>query len=159
MDDLFIKPKPAPTRKVIVHFDGGTPCNIPSIGFGIGYGSYCYTGLADQISKGEPIRISHGIPCSNNVAEILTLCVALEKLAEMGSAETTHVHVQGDSKIALKWLNVASGQHNMKRVTISDNATQLFIESIRRLGKAVEPFSKIETEWLERRHAVAAFGH
>jgi hypothetical protein len=83
----------------------------------------------------------------------------LEKLAEMGSAETTHVHVQGDSKIALKWLNVASGQHNMKRVTISDNATQLFIESIRRLGKAVEPFSRIETEWLERRHAVAAFGH
>ena len=159
MDDLFIKPKPAPTRKVIVHFDGGTPCNIPSLGFGIGYGSFCYTGLANHTSKGEPIRISHGIPCSNNVAEILTLCVALEKLAEMGSAETTHVHVQGDSKIALKWLNVACGQHKAKQATLSINATQLFIESIRRLRKAAEPFSKIETEWLERKHAVAAFGH
>ena len=159
MDDLFIKPKPAPTRKVKIHFDGGTPCNIPSIGLGIGYGSYCYDGLDGRMSRGAPIRVSHDVPCSNNVAEILTLCVALEKLAEMGSPETTHVHVQGDSTVALKWLNMVCGQHEKKRVTLKGYYTEAFIESVRRLRNAAEPFSKIETEWLERKHAVAAFGH
>lgn len=118
MDDLFIKPKPAPTRKVNIHFDGGTPCNIPSIGLGIGYGSYRYNGLDGQMSRGAPIRVSHDIPCCNKVAEILTLCVALEKLAEMGSPETTHVHVQRDSMVALDWLNVVCGQHEKKRVKL-----------------------------------------
>jgi len=159
MDDLFTKPKPATTQKVFVHFDGGTPCNIPSVGLGIGYGSYTYTGLAGQMGTGGPIRVNHGVPCSSNAAEILTLCVALEKLAEMGFPETIHVHVQGDSKITLKWLNVVCGQHAMKRVTFSANASKLFIESIRRLRKAAEPFGKIETEWRKRKHAVAAFGH
>jgi ribonuclease HI len=159
MDDLFSQPKLAPTRKVTLHFDGGTPCNIPALGFGIGYGSYRYTGLEGQVGNGEPIRVSHGIPCSNNAAEILTLCVALEKLAEMGSPETTHVHVQGDSKIALKWLNVVRGQHPKGRTKTVATGTVLFIESIGRLRKAAEPFNKIESEWLQRDHAVAAFGH
>jgi hypothetical protein len=42
------------------------------------------------------------MPCGDNAAEILTLCVAMEKLCEMGSLETTSVHVQGHSKIFLR---------------------------------------------------------
>jgi ribonuclease HI len=159
MDDLFSRLKPPSTRRVVIHFDGGTPCNVPSRGFGIGYGSYCYTGLDGQTGKGEPIRVNHGIPCSSNAAEILTLCVALEKLCEMGSPETTSVHVQGDSKIALKWLNVACGRHAQKSVKVAATATALFSESIARLRRAVEPFCKVESEWLPRNHAVAVFGH
>lgn len=154
MSTLFKTEKREPNQTVILHFDGGTPCNNPA-NFGIGYGSYSYNG-------GKPERVSHGIPCSNNAAEILTLCVALEKLCDVVKPEETHVHVWADSQIAIKWTLVAAGNPSggyKKVAKISKGSSPMFQSSIVRLTKAVERYSSVTAEWKPRIHAVRAFGH
>lgn len=153
-DDLFSNTSIQPiTKTVLIHFDGGTPCNIPRLGYGIGYGSYNFDG-------GEPVRVSHGIPCSNNAAEILTLCCALEALAAKGQCSGIRVNVVGDSQIALKWLNIAAGKRTLKKKkSYTPTGSPDFIASIQRLNIAVKPFADVSGTWLQRDHAVAAFGH
>lgn len=142
-------------QTVILHFDGGTPCNHPK-NYGIGYGSYSFNG-------GSPYRVNHGVPCSNNAAEVLTLCVALEELAKLVQPQATEVKVWADSQIAIKWLRVAagdpSGGFKRRSAKLSKGSSELFRQSIARLAAAAQPFAKIEAVWKERSHAVAAFGH
>lgn len=155
--DLFsTKPERVIEKTIQLTFDGGTPCNNPSLGYGIGYGSWHFEGLrAVQ-------RINHRVPCSNNAAELLTLCVALEHLAIRVPPETTHVEVIGDSQIALKWLKVAAGDPNgghRKKAKVSEGSSELFKETIQRLVKAAEPFAKITAIWQPREKSVELFGH
>jgi len=156
MNDLFSPPKLAPTGSVLVHFDGGTPCNIPRLGYGIGYGSYNFDG-------GEPIRVSFGIHCSANTAELLTLAAALMDLGNKIDPKTCAVHVIGDSQIALKWLRVAAGDIRgglkKKVAKISVGSSPDFKLAIHKLKQAAEPFAHLTGEWKGRAHAVAAFGH
>jgi ribonuclease HI len=133
-----------------IHFDGGTPCNIPP--FGIGYGSY-------RINSLPIARIDHHIRCSANTAEILTLCCALDDLASKCDPGTTAVHVMGDSQNALKWVRVATGEFVGKRAKISKNVTEPFREAIRRLTPRVQRFALVTSEWKPRIHAVRVFGH
>lgn len=140
--------------EITVHFDGGTPCNIPSRGFGIGYGSYAFNG-------GTPVRVNHGVPCSNNAAEVLTLCCALEGLKAMGCPPETHIHVTGDSQTALSLVKrVISGRSVVKKKKkASKGGTPEYQESKERLYLACDYFENLTAEWLPREHAVAAFGH
>jgi ribonuclease HI len=149
--DLFSASKLPPERTVRVHFDGGTPCNVPP-NYGIGYGSYCF-------DDGPVVRVDHGIPCSCNAAELLTLSAALEQLALQGDPARTAVHIWGDSKIAIKWTKVAAGEPQRRKAAVSKGASPLFVESIQRLAAAIAPFSQVTAEWKPRAHAVAAFGH
>lgn len=156
-ENLF-EPKKARDIKTVVHleFDGGTPCNIPSKGYGIGYGSY-------RFDDRPPVRVDHGIPCSNNAAEILTLCVALETLATPlpghPSPGSTLVAVYGDSQIALKWLSIATGGVPKRKKPKGPKGSELFIQAIERLQKAVAPFAEVTCHWQPRAKSVATFGH
>ncbi len=137
---------------VTIHFDGGTPCNNPTRGYGIGYGSF-------SINGGRPVRVNHGFPCSNNVAEMLTLYEAIEHVRK-----TFHplpkLRITGDSQVALKWAQVAAGKWGKmgKAENQLNKATQSFRFAVARLRLALKDFS-ISVQWLAREHAVRAFGH
>jgi len=131
-------------RIVKIHFDGGTPCNIPRIGYGIGYGSF-------RLDDGEVIRVDHGIPCSNNAAETLTLCCALEVALAAGA---TGVIIEGDSQIVIRRVNARNGKKKKKV-----SGSEAFRESLEKLSSLLSKFESVRAIWLPRRYAVAAFGH
>jgi ribonuclease HI len=128
-----------------VEFDGGTSCNIPSKGFGKGYGSF-------QINGAEIHRVEFGIGHSCNSAEIRTLAAALEAI-RLSCADTKKksVLIRGDSKIALKWAK--------DKKQPSPSTTANFREAIELLRVQVAAFGCIRTEWRGRAHSVALFGH
>lgn len=131
---------------VLIHFDGGTPCNIPSKGYGIGYGSY-------QIDGKEVHRVSHGRPMSNNAAEIWTLCSAIEEVLKMPLEHSgVRLRIEGDSQIALKWA--AS-----RKADTPKTGSQEFLDSIVQLRRLISNFASVECQWKARHHAVRAFGH
>jgi hypothetical protein len=63
-----VPPDPS-LEECTIHFDGGTTCNIPSRGYGNGYGSY----LVNE----EIVKVDFGRPMSSNQAEIRTLIAAV----------------------------------------------------------------------------------
>jgi ribonuclease HI len=146
------------THQIVIHFDGGTPCNIPAKGYGIGYGSYSFNG-------GTPVRVNHGIPCSNNAAEILTLARALQHLSEINKTpeqdRACHVHIVGDSQIALKWAQVCAGTWAKPKTADKQlrKGAPGFQKAVNNLRSAICVFRHVTTEWKGREHAVAAFGH
>lgn len=130
-----------------IHFDGGTPCNIPSRGYGIGYGSYNFNGA-------EPIRVDHGIPCSNNAAETLTLCRALEDALTKFCPKTTKIHILGDSKIVIcRIIRIRTGKEKIH------SGSGEYQAAVDRLRSALKEWAFVTAEWLPRSYAVAAFGH
>jgi ribonuclease HI len=142
---------------VFLHFDGGTPCNIPSKGYGIGYGSY-------RFNDNPVIKVDHGIPCSNNGAEILTLCCGLEELLRICNLEdnlmdasTTEVVIMGDSQTTLSWVEKVIQKGGS--VKVNSNVSESMKIAIQRLIPALGHFAQVKTRWLERSHAVRAFGH
>lgn len=137
-------------QTVFLHFDGGTPCNIPSMGYGIGYGSYSFNG-------GSVSNVNHGVPCSNNGAEILTLAVALEDLMTKCDPHETEVIIMGDSQTTLGWVKKVFEKGDS--IKVNQNVSQSMKDGIVRLIQAVKPFASIQTKWLPREHAVKAFGH
>lgn len=96
--ELLQKRDNAAVHKVRIEFDGGTPCNIPARGYGLGYGSY-------QIRSGEHVnrvaRVNFDVPMSANVAEISTLIRAIRSVMKSYNPENTSLEIHGDSKIAL----------------------------------------------------------
>lgn len=141
---------------VFLHFDGGTPCNIPSKGFGIGYGSY-------RFNSNPVIKVDHGIPCSNNGAELLTLVSALVELKRICDLEDnlmdskeTEVLIMGDSQTILGWVDKLIKNPMIK---INPGVSESMKLAIPQLIIAMEPFGEIRTKWLPRIHAVQAFGH
>lgn len=133
---------------ITIEFDGGTPCNIPRLGYGEGYGSY-------RLNSDEIVRIQHGIPMSNNAAEIATLAVAVQDVRRKYGT-TVSLIIKGDSQIALKWARVCSGQ---ERAKINPAHSPAFIEAIRALEFAMKGISSVTTEWQPRAKSVEAFGH
>src|SRR6266849_473663 len=83
-----------------IGFDGGTSCNIPSLGYGDGYGSF-------RIDNGPLRRIAFKRPMSNNAAEIFTMAAAIKIAKENGA---TALKLVGDSQIALNWANRVAGK-------------------------------------------------
>ena len=141
-----------PTRwDFIIEFDGGTSCNIPSKGFGEGYGSYLIKNNLLQKEYGiQRVKFGYGHSC--NSAEVRTLVAALRDL--LGRCERPkemNVLVRGDSKIALKWV--------WSRKQPTDKSTPLFKEAILLLQQEATKFKFIKTEWRGRNHSVQLFGH
>lgn len=135
-----------PKDAVLIVFDGGTSCNEPKKGFGEGYGSY-------QIS-GDPIRrVKFGIGHSCNSAEIRTLHAALADLSGKTNAWMYHIHIMGDSKIALKWArpNLKGEPHH--------SCWKEFHTAIKMLREEIVKFGKITTQWHPRSESVKLFGH
>lgn len=136
-----------PEGATTVIFDGGTSCNNPKKGFGSGYGSY-------QILGGPVVRrIQFGVGHSCNSAEIRTLHAALVDLASKVNPGVLHIHIKGDSKIALKWAN--------PKLKMEPSATSWreFHEAIRLLRLELPKFGKITTQWHPRAESVKLFGH
>lgn len=135
-------------HSVKVEFDGGTPCNIPRLGYGNGYGSY-------QISEnGVSLaiqRCSFGVPMSANVAEISTLIAALKRVKKCYNPENTFVEIHGDSKIALGRCHRAL---NPKKQYDPSFAT-----AVTELNSLCMEFAKVETLWRGRAASVKLFGH
>jgi hypothetical protein len=129
-----------------IEFDGGTTCNIPSRGYGNGYGSY-------RINGGKIVKLSFNCPMSCNAGEVLTLFFAI-RAAALSGAKT--LHVVGDSQIALKWARIAAGLR--KRKGKEGKGTREFGLAIDLLIRASEGLS-ITTEWIPRQKALAVFGH
>lgn len=151
MNDLFNQQPTEIKHTVRIEFDGGTPCNDPKKGFGIGYGSYALNG-------GAPIRLSHGIPCSNNAAEVLTLVSALHYVRKTYDPEGVRLIVVGDSQITLNWVRRTSGELKAKK-NKKPSGSPLFRDSIKRLSDALHQFGKIEVRWQPRVKSVKTFGH
>jgi ribonuclease HI len=142
---LLTETKPSVEPALItIEFDGGTSCNIPRLGYGIGYGSFAING-------GTVERVNHGRPMSANVAEIMTAVVALDRVRHLHGP--SHLLVRGDSQIALKWLRptlVTKG--NGKR-------SADFILACQEAATAVGRHISVKTQWRGREHSVTLFGH
>lgn len=129
-----------------IEFDGGTSCNVPSRGYGDGYGSY-------RINQERPVRLQFYRSMSANAAEILTLVKGVQEAKQKGA---TDLLIIGDSQIALKWANVAAGK---RPATKLGKTSVEFQKSISFLQTAMAGILSIETKWQPRLKSVATFGH
>lgn len=143
-------------QKVRIEFDGGTPCNIPRIGYGDGYGSYqiqnCGTGELLPI-----VRVNFGKPMSANVAEISTLIRAVKEV-ERRFGKGISLEIHGDSQIA---LNHAAGKRpasKKRRDAVANNPSPFFC-AVRELKQVLAGFTHVETKWRGRARSVKVFGH
>lgn len=127
----------------VIWFDGGTTCNIPSKGFGFGYGSY-------KIGDNEIIRLKFEEGHSNNSAELKTLLHAFRAVNEKDHDPWKTCLVIGDSTIALKWINW--------RGPIK-TGIELFKEQIKLLKLETHFFGEIIPCWWPRNNSVKMFGH
>ncbi len=140
----------SPQKTIRIEFDGGTPCNIPRLGFGLGYGSY-------QINDDPIVRIQFNSPMSCNQAEAETLAVALAKAREKyGSCR---VQIGGDSQLVLKWVNRLRNQKKPLEQKNKNPWRPEFLASMRILHEAVKLHSYVSTQWRGRNKSVAIFGH
>lgn len=129
-----------------VRFDGGTSCNIPRLGYGLGYGSY-------QIDDQPIVRLDFYEAMSANCAEIRTLASAVMSAKAAGHRDLV---ILGDSQIALKWANVAAGNRKATKLKgVSDG----FRSAINHLHAAMVGIVSVRTRWTPREQSVAIFGH
>lgn len=142
--------------KVRIEFDGGTPCNIPRLGYGYGYGSYqiqnCATGELLPI-----VRIQFGKPMSANVAEVSTLIRALQEVERLYGKEIV-LEIHGDSQIALNHAACKRPAGKKGRARLA-NGAGLFQVVARELRELVSGFFYVETKWRGRARSVKVFGH
>lgn len=133
---------------VRIEFDGGTPCNIPRLGYGMGYGSYqiCVNGHVYSI-----VRRNFGVPMNANVAEISTLIAAIKSVVKCYNPENTSLEIHGDSKIA---LNRCSAPLKPKKTY--DSA---FAAAVTELQALCAQFASVTTCWRGRQASVKLFGH
>lgn len=129
----------------LIEFDGGSTCNIPRLGYGKGYGSY-------RINSKKIQRIQFDAAMSANCAEILTLVSAIEDAKKIGVKDFV---VIGDSQIALKWADVATGK---RKATKLDNTSDGFKKAVASLC-LIARGTTIETQWRPRAYSVTIFGH
>ena len=142
-----------PLSDFVIEFDGGTSCNIPRKGFGVGYGSF-------QINDLEIQRLQFDTGYSANAAEIETMyksLIALDKYIREDIV--THVApsilVCGDSCIALKWLNCNRNPVGSDKFVTIINEMKTFIYN--RQESFV--FGEITPFWRPRKKSVELFGH
>lgn len=138
----------AAMRTIRITFDGGTPCNIPRLGYGNGYGSY-------QIDGGRVITCDFNRPMSANAAEIWTAVFAVNDVTRHQSnlAEAC-LHFQGDSRIALKYCL------NFRRsVKFKSSSSGEFRDAILALHSLLPAFRDVKASWWPRENSVRIFGH
>lgn len=133
-------------KTIRIEFDGGTPCNIPRLGYGNGYGSY-------KIEHFPIMRLNFGTPMSANVAEIRTLIHAIELVSEWGNHASTILEIHGDSKIALNRCKKKLTAKQMKK------SSPDFAEACNVLCGLCDLFAIVETHWRGRQASVKLFGH
>lgn len=138
-------PNAVEIRPVRIEFDGGTPCNIPRLGYGDGYGSY-------RIDQQEIRRLEFQTPMSANVAEITTLTRAIEEVARTHNPQNTRLDIYGDSQIALNRCRFP-----VKAKMAVSNPT--FAAACQALHAACAQFAEVETHWRGRAASVELFGH
>jgi len=144
-------------QKIRIEFDGGTPCNIPRLGYGIGYGSYqiqnCATGEIEPV-----VRVDHKRPMSANAAEVLTLVRAIQEVVSRFGREV-ELDIHGDSQIALKWARGAT-ESGRKIKTLKQRAgSDEFLAAVLTLRDLVKGFPTIKATWRGRQRSVEVFGH
>lgn len=134
-------------HKVVIEFDGGTPCNIPRLGYGEGYGSY-------QIDSGGTrapiVRRNFGIPMSANVAEISTLIAAIKTVLKSFDPKITALDIRGDSKVALGRCT------NRMKPTSPPSDFKMAADEL--FGLCAQ-FIEVKTNWRGRAASVRLFGH
>lgn len=131
---------------VRIEFDGGTPCNIPRLGYGLGYGSY-------RIDSAKIVRLQFYVPMSANVAEIMTLARAIEAVCNYHEPASTRLSIHGDSKIALNRCNSALKAKQKKK------NNEAFSDACHILHTLCQQFAEVETHWRGRAASVKLFGH
>jgi hypothetical protein len=159
----------------VIEFDGGTSCNNPSKGYGVGYGSY----LIEQkdigvVSKAQRQTWDGRHSC--NSAELTTLLSALESLVNVVRERENitknllsdgvipdsftfapSILVCGDSQIALKWLNC---KLQPKVNTYIGFRTAIY--NIKRLVNQYQDsfhIGELIPYWRGRKKSVELFGH
>ncbi len=133
------------TKTVRIEFDGGTPCNIPRLGYGDGYGSY-------KIDDQPVYRLNFRIPMSCNVAEMTTILRAVQAVAQNHNPHTTKLDIYGDSQTALKRCLVPIPKKRRQNGTeFSGTANMLFT--------ICAQFAQVTTHWRGRAASVRLFGH
>lgn len=142
-----------------IQFDGGTPCNVPRLGYGIGYGSY-------QIDDQPIVRLDHKRPMSANAAEIFTLVIAIQDVINQCSREQgksrrlinqIRLEIEGDSKIALKWARGVTDKGAPSK--LAKGGSQEFLNAVQSLRAVLKGFGEVCTTWRGRAASVALFGH
>lgn len=138
-------------RKYKIEFDGGTPCNVPRLGYGIGYGSY-------RVDEGPVIRRDHGVPMSANAAEIMTLVEAVRYIGILEKERSViELEIWGDSQIAIKWANGCTPSG--KPAKLSKGTSEMFRNSIQTLRDVLRPYGAVHAHWHRRINSVKTFGH
>ena len=136
-------------HQVKIEFDGGTPRNIPSRGYGLGYGSYQISSNG-QISR--IVRRDFGIPMSANVAEISTLIAAIKSARKNYTPSMTILEIHGDSQIALN--RCSKPVSDKLRIKSPD-----FCAAVDELQLLLSEFKSFTTHWRGRAASVRLFGH
>lgn len=149
-EQAFLELQPGEQATIVrIEFDGGTPCNVPRLGYGIGYGSY-------QIDGDPIVRCDHGRPMSCNVAEIATLIVAMKSVLESrGDVSGIILEVHGDSKNALGRLSKPIS----KKMLREPAGREAFISACQQLHALALQFAQVKPMWRGRARSVEVFGH
>lgn len=136
-------------RTVNIITDGGTSCNIPALGYGIGYGSY-------KVDDLPVIRVDHKRPMSANAAEIWTVVAATEALVDDFSIvlPQTVLHVTCDSRIVVKWCSPVHYQSDH-----SGGGSDEFRDAVAALKHSLRKFHSASADWWARENSVRIFGH
>jgi ribonuclease HI len=156
MQLTFPEEKPEPTvyvaRKIYkIEFDGGTPCNVPRLGYGIGYGSY-------RINEGHVVRCDHKVPMSANAAEIFTLIEAVRYIGILEpNRALVELNIWGDSQIAIKWANGCTPSG--KPAKLSKGTSDLFRNAVQTLRDCLRGYGSVHAHWHSRINSVSTFGH
>lgn len=138
----------------VIEFDGGSSCNIPRLGFGVGYGSWRVMRAGDGVIVGERSRETFGEGYSANAAEVANILSALRWLVgrerEIGRVSLI---IRGDSQIALGRCRRRIGAGG--KISVSALYRSLCVD----LAEVCLKVGFIKTEWRGRSHSVALFGH
>lgn len=137
-------------HEVTIRFDGGTPCNIPSLGYGIGYGSY-------QLNSLPIVRVDHGRRMSANAAEIFTLIRAVQDTVKVFGRTGVGLTITGDSRIAIKWANGRT--FTGKPAKFSKGGSEEFRNAVKTLRDVLTGFARVDAIWQPRIESVKLFGH
>lgn len=135
---------------VRIEFDGGTPCNIPRLGYGKGYGSY-------KIWN-EPVHRCHfNRSMSANAAELFTLNYAIKAVIDRGCDTRNMVlYLVGDSRLVLDMsLKIRDG----RKIKTGSKTSPEFREGVLVLRELLPCFAAVSAAWQPRRKSVKTFGH
>lgn len=152
--------KQAARHHIRVEFDGGTPCNIPRLGYGDGYGSYVWKDEAGiNATQSKIVRVNFARPMSCNVAEVCTLLRAIDSIMSAYEPSTTKLSIYGDSKIALNRCNKRIKDAHRKPLPDKFPRSPEFIDRCDELLAKCAKFHSVETCWRGRDASVKLFGH